>query len=93
MHADSGELLAGFDRISAALHRLSGPTPLLRAPTGMFGQPPGLLPSELVTYWQSEVPELRVTTVPGRNHYSILFSPHAAAGIAAQLQTADARLP
>ncbi len=82
VRADSRELLTGGDRITAALHRRSGPVPVLRAPAGMFGQPPGLLPDELVSYWQGEIPELRVSTVPGTNHYSILFAPHAAADIA-----------
>ncbi len=90
VRADSRELLTGFARISAALHRRSGPTPVLRAPAGMFGQPPGLLPDDLAGYWQAEVPQLRVTTVPETNHYSILFSPDAAASIAAQLAAADA---
>jgi pimeloyl-ACP methyl ester carboxylesterase len=88
VRADSRDLLTGFDRIAAALHRLGGPTPLLRAPAGMFGQPPGLLPDELVSYWQSQVPQLHVTTVPDTNHYSILFAPDAAAGIAAELAAA-----
>ncbi len=90
VRADSRELLTGLDRISAALHRLSGATPLLRAPAGMFGQPPGLLPDELVAYWQHQVPQLRISTVPDTNHYSILFSPQAAADIAAQLHAEDA---
>jgi len=82
VRADGQELLTAGDRISAALRRRSGPIPLLRAPAGMFGQPPGLLPDEFVSYWQGEVPELRVSTIPNTNHYSILFAPHAAAEIA-----------
>jgi lipase len=89
VRADGRELLTGSDRISGALRRLSRPTPVLRAPAGMFGQPPGLLPEELVSYWQAQVPQLRVTTVPHTNHYSILFAPEAAASIAAQLAAAD----
>ncbi len=91
VRADSRELLTAADRISAALHRLGTATPLLRAPAGMFGQPPGLLADEVATYWQSEVPELRVTTIPDTNHYSILFSPGAVAVIADQLLAADER--
>ncbi len=91
VRADSYELLTATDRISAALHRLTGPTPVLRAPAGMFGQPPGLLPDDVATYWQREVPELRVSTIPDTNHYSILFAPHGAAAIAAQLSAMYAR--
>lgn len=82
VRADGRELLTGYDRISAALRRLPRATPVLRAPAGMFGQPPGLLPEELVAYWQREVPDLRVTTIPDTNHYSILFSPDGATAIA-----------
>jgi len=91
VRADSLELLTGSDRISAALHRLGGPTTVLRAPAGMFGQPPGLLPDELVSDWQRQVPQLHVTTIPDTNHYSILFSPQSAADIAAQLHAAETR--
>jgi lipase len=91
VRADSRELLTSADRISAALHRLGGPTPVLGASAGMFGQPPGLLPEEVAARWQSEIPQLRVTTIPDTNHYSILFSPDAAAAIAAHLQAADER--
>jgi lipase len=89
VRADTKQLLSAADRISAALRRLAAATPLLRAPAGMFGQPPGLLPDEVVAYWQSAIPELRVTTIPDTNHYSILFSPDAAAVIAAQMRAAD----
>lgn len=89
VRADGRELLTASGRISAALHRLTSSTPVLRAPAGMFGQAPGLLPDELVSYWQSQVPQLRVTTVSDTNHYSILFSLQAAADIAAQLHAAD----
>jgi lipase len=85
VRADSRELLTAGARISAALNALTDPTPLLRAPAGMFGEPPGLLPTELTEAWAGRVPALRVHTVPGTNHYSILFAPHAAAEIAGQL--------
>ncbi len=91
VRADARELLTGTDRISAALHRLGGAFPVLRAPAGMFGQPPGLLPDEIVGYWQAEIPTLRVITIPGTNHYSILFAPDAAAVIAAELCAAAER--
>ncbi|HEV2377694.1 MAG TPA: alpha/beta fold hydrolase [Streptosporangiaceae bacterium] len=87
VRADSRELLTGTERISAALYRLSRPTPVLRAPAGMFGHPPGLLPDELVSHWQRQVLQLQVTTLPETNHYSILFSPRTA-DIAAQLYCA-----
>ncbi len=86
--ADSRELLTAGERIGAALRGLKQPTPLLRAPAGMFGQPPGLIPEELAARWQDAVPGLQVTTIPGTNHYTILMAPDAAAVIAAQLTAA-----
>ena len=52
----AGNCCAGDRHLGAALRRPAGPVPLLRAPAGMFGQPPGLLPDELVRYWQGEIP-------------------------------------
>ena len=86
--ADSRELLTAGDRIAAALGGLTEPTPLLRAPAGMFGQPPGLIPEELAKHWQGAVPELQVTTIPGTNHYTILMAPDGATAIAAHLTAA-----
>ncbi len=83
--SDGRDLLASSDRIAAVLGRIAGPTPLLRAPAGMFGQPPGMIPAELASYWQAEVPALEVQTIPGTNHYSILFGQAAARAIAAQI--------
>jgi lipase len=92
VRADGRELLTASDRVSAALRRHRGPVPLVRAPAGMFGQPPGLLPDQLVSYWQGEIPRLRVITIPDTNHYSILFAPHAAAEIAGLISQAGARV-
>jgi len=82
---DSRDLLSSGERIATALKRYEGPLPLLRAPRGMFGEPPGLLPEELVAHWQSEVPNLTVTTIPDTNHYTIMFDPAATGRIAAAL--------
>ena len=46
--ADGRELLGASARLGAALRGLTRPARLLTAPAGMFGQPPGLLPPELV---------------------------------------------
>jgi lipase len=86
--SDSRALLESGDRIAAALGNLSSPTPLLRAPAGMFGQPPGIIPDELGAYWQAQVPALAVQTIPGTNHYTILFDQAAAGAIAARLVSA-----
>jgi lipase len=88
---DSRELLTAVPRIASALDALARPTPLLRAPAGMFGQPPGLLPEELTAAWAGRVSALAVRTIPDTNHYTILFAPHATAEIAAQVAGQAAR--
>jgi lipase len=93
VRADSRELLTAGDLISAALRRRIGPVPILRAPAGMFGHPPGMLPDEIVSYWQNEIPGLRVTTIPDTNHYSVLFAQHAAMKIAQLISRDGADVP
>ncbi len=88
---DGRDLLAAADQIASALRRRTGTIPLVRAPRGMFGDPPGLMADELVARWQGELPGLAVTTVPDTNHYTILFEPAATAQIAAAMDSAQPR--
>lgn len=81
VRTDGREILAGTG-FGPALERLAEPTPLLTAPDGMFGTPPGLQPPELVAAWQARAPMLRPRLIPGVNHYTILFDPAATAAIA-----------
>ena len=71
-----------------ALGRLTKPTPLLTAPAGFFGQPPGLFPAEVVATWHERVPQLRPQLVPGVNHYTILFEREAAAAVSQAIRAA-----
>ncbi len=80
---DGRALLASTERIAAALSRRAGAVPVLRAPAGMFGEPPGMIGDELAARWQSRLPNLAITTVPATNHYTIMFAPAATAQIAA----------
>jgi hypothetical protein len=82
VRAGSGELPATGGEIAAALRRRTRRTPLLRAPAGVFGQPPGLLPDDAAVRRQREVPALRVHTIAYANHSTNLLAPHAAAGVA-----------
>ena len=43
---------------------------------------------EIAAHWQSRLPNLAITTVPGTNHYTIMFAPAATAQIAAVMQEA-----
>jgi pimeloyl-ACP methyl ester carboxylesterase len=87
VRADSRDVLAEKP-FADALGRLTRPTPLLTAPAGFFGAPPGVLPPELVAVWQERVPALRPQTIPGMNHYTILFEPEAAAAVSQAIRAA-----
>lgn len=92
VRADGRDLLLGSKRFGDALERLPDPTPLLTAPMGMFGEPPGIQPPELVQTWHERAPRLRPLLVPDVNHYTILFSPQGAAAVAKAIVRAPARL-
>jgi pimeloyl-ACP methyl ester carboxylesterase len=85
VRADGRDLLTAGDRLLAALRGLSVPAHLLRAPAGMFGKPPGILPSEVLDQFAALAPMLTVETVPGTNHYTLLLDPAAAAVVAGRL--------
>ena len=87
IRTDGREVLAEKP-FADALSRLTKPTPLLTAPAGLFGQPPGLLPAELVAAWQERVPALRPQTVPDTNHYTIMFEREAAAVVSQAIRAA-----
>jgi pimeloyl-ACP methyl ester carboxylesterase len=70
-----------------ALGRLAKPTPLLTAPAGFSGAPPGLYPPEFIVEWQERVPELRPQLVPDTNHYTILFGRQGATAISQAITT------
>jgi lipase len=80
VHTDGREVLSEKVFVEA-LSRLTAPTPLLTAPMGMFGAPPGLLPTETVAAWRRRVPQLRPRLVPDVNHYTIVFGKQGAATV------------
>jgi len=82
VRTDGRDLLLSVARIGEALTRLKDPTPILTAPMGMFGEPPGIQPPELVAAWQGRAPQLRPILIPDVNHYTIMFEPQGAEAIA-----------
>ena len=70
-----------------ALGHLSRPTPLLTAPAGLLGEPPGFQPPDLVATWQERVPNLRPLLVPDVNHYTIMYAGEGAAVVARAITT------
>ena len=83
---DSRDVMVGKP-FADALSRLTQPTPLLTAPAGFLGEPPGLLPPELVAVWAERVPVLRPQRIPDVNHYTILLGRQAAAAVARAITT------
>jgi len=82
--ADSRDLMTDKP-FADALGRLAQPTPLLTAPAGFLGEPPGFLPPELIATWAERIPQLRPRLVPDVNHYTIMFDKAAAAVVAAAI--------
>jgi lipase len=87
VRADGRDVLA--EKLFAeALQRLTKPTPLLTAPAGMFGEPPPLIPPEVVAAWTERVPALRPQVVPEMNHYTIIFQKEGAAAVSQAIRSA-----
>jgi len=70
-----------------ALGHLTRPTPLLTAPDGLMGEPPGFQPPDLVATWQERAPQLRPVLVPDVNHYTIMYEGQGAAAVARAITT------
>jgi lipase len=87
VRADGRDVLAEKPAADA-LQRLTKPTPLLTAPAGKFGEPPPLIPPEVVAAWAERVPALRPQVVPGVNHYTIMFDKEGAAAVSQAIRAA-----
>jgi lipase len=89
VRADGRDLLTEPAPLADALRAVRDPVHLLRAPRGMFGQPPGMQPDELVADWRPQIAHFTDEVVDGTNHYTILMSDHGASAVAAALAGAD----
>ncbi|MBA2638646.1 MAG: alpha/beta hydrolase [Nocardioidaceae bacterium] len=85
---DGRDLLDSARSIGADLAGLAVPTLLLVAPSGMLGEPPGLLPKPLVEHWDRQTAALRVEVVGDTNHYTILMGELGADTVAARIDDA-----
>ena len=79
---DGRDLLVDDD-VRSLLASRSEPTTVLRAPNGLMGTPPPLIPDEIV----AALPQHRWVTVPDTNHYTILLGPAGAAAVAEAVRT------
>lgn len=87
VRADGRDVLAEKP-FADALARLTKPTPLLIAPSGMFGEPPPLIAPEVAAAWTGRVPALRPQVVPDTNHYTIMFAKEGAAAVSQAIRSA-----
>src|SRR5918995_2623179 len=69
VRADGRDVLTAPAPIGDALRALRDPVHLLRAPCGMFGEPPGMQPDELVDAWRPQISLFTDEIVEGTNHY------------------------
>ena len=81
VRADATDTL--IDRATvAAVHRLTGPARLMWAQRGLQNEEPGLYDERRLADAGLDPARITVEFVPGVNHYSILFDPHAAGLVA-----------
>lgn len=86
VRADGNDLFTEPE-LRALLDRRAEPVVIVRAEFGLMGAPPPLIPQEAVDRFSQH--DWR--TIPGTNHYSVMFDPAAAEAIAAALREAAAR--
>jgi pimeloyl-ACP methyl ester carboxylesterase len=85
VRADGRDVLTASAPSGDALRALRDPVHLLRAPRGMFGEPPGIRPDALVDAWRPQISRFTDEIVERTNHYTILMSDRGASAIAAAL--------
>ena len=88
MAADSRDLLSPGNATAVGLGRLAVDTEFLRAEHGMVDDAGGLYPADWVAEQAASVSRVRVTEVPGVNHYSITLSDAGAVAVADAVQRA-----
>lgn len=79
---DGRDLLVD-DTVRSLLASRAEPTVVVRAPNGLAGTPPPLIPDEVV----AAHPQHHWVTVPDTNHYTILLGPGGAGAVADVLRT------
>lgn len=85
VRADGRDLLLAHEPIGRALEAITCPIHLMRAPRGLFDQPPGLQPGELVDAWAPRMRDLTDDVVDDTNHYTILMGGRGASAVAGAL--------
>jgi pimeloyl-ACP methyl ester carboxylesterase len=86
VRADGRDVLVLAADYRAAWDAVRVPTVLLRAPRGMFGQVPGLIPDDLAADAARRRPDITIETVADANHYTIVFVDRFAANVARHIE-------
>ena len=79
----------GGTGVVGVLRNGQGPTVLLRAPLGMFGQAPGMISDEIVAEAARRRPDIPIVTVPEANHYTLVLVDRFAAEVARLIEATD----
>lgn len=87
VRTDGAEVLTDLE-LRTLLDRRAEPMAIIRAETGLMGTPPPLIPAETM----DRHPQHDWHTIPGTNHYSVMFEGGGAEAIAAALRQAAAIL-
>jgi pimeloyl-ACP methyl ester carboxylesterase len=66
----------GKEDVSTLYEKISSPTLILRATEGLLADDDILLPEAVVERMLSEIPNAKLVTVDGANHYMIVFQPN-----------------
>ncbi len=89
---DATELLTD-PGVAGAVERLRVPAELLRVDRGPFDDPVPLVPATSAFAVEARVASLRVVTVPGLNHHTIVLHPQGADAVAASIRRVLAFTP
>jgi pimeloyl-ACP methyl ester carboxylesterase len=83
--ADGRDTLFDEEAFATAIRAIKCPITLVRAPRGLFDEPGGFQPDELVDAWVPRLDDFTVTTVPDTNHYSVQLAEPGAGVVAAAI--------
>lgn len=86
LHADTTDTLL-TDEPEQALRHAGCPMILVRATRGLLNQEPPLYPDDWLRPWLDRVQDLRRTTVPDTNHYTLVLMPAAVEAVAGVIRT------
>lgn len=85
VRVDGAELFLDEEGAASAIRSVAVPSVLLRAPAGLDGAPPPMIPEDVAAAAAAELACLEVRTVEGTNHYTITLAEPGASVVAAAI--------